>query len=255
MRPIPFESQMKSNGLHLAAIAAMTVALAGCFNDRAPHQALALPPDLTRTVPGMIFPLVPGAEWIYEGKIRWSEGKNTYSKNVVWTMKAVELCERDGYSIYVIRGFPSDIAWNTALEIKDSVIVRAGDRYYKTGPAAYLHLRGGRDLGALLRNEETILDFPLEIGKAYGAADAADLEAQRGCWVVKDILPLDLSSIRGAADKLGQCYRLLFSSPSDRLRLDFVPYLGFTAVSYLNYRHPFEAELRLVEFKKPAAMR
>ncbi|MCX7934223.1 MAG: hypothetical protein N3A66_03075, partial [Planctomycetota bacterium] len=87
----------------------------------------------------------------------------------------------------------------------------------------------------------------------YGAAAAADEAERRGCWGVEDVQPIDLSAIRGAVEKKGYCYRLLFKSSSDRLRLDFVPHLGVVAVSYHNHFHPFEAELRLVDFKMPMA--
>ncbi len=240
--------------LHRRALLAMAAAVAGCLMEEAPPARLSAPkPTLLRTVPGMIFPLVPGAEWVYEGRIRWSEGKETFSKNVLWTMKVVEMLERDGYSVYVVKGFPTDIAWNTALEMQDSVIVRAGDRYYKSGPAAYLHIRQGNDISSLIHEEEAILDFPLERGKVYGAASAAAREEQRGCWVVEEVQAVDLTAISGAGEKRGQSHRLVFKSLSDRLRLDFVPNLGFVAVSYFNYRHPFEAELRLIKFKMPTA--
>ena len=76
------------------------------------------------------FPLLPGTQWIYRGYVRSHEDGSTVGKvtGVTWTMSVEWAVEREGFSVVLVRGFPSDLDWSEGnAKPQASVVVETRD--------------------------------------------------------------------------------------------------------------------------------
>ncbi|HSI86607.1 MAG: hypothetical protein ACAI35_15335 [Candidatus Methylacidiphilales bacterium] len=218
------------------------------------------------------WPLARGNYWIYEGDIKWVEENGSTHKNEVrskkmtWRSEVVDVFETREGTLWLLRGFPTDLAWYTSGDKpQDRLLLRSGTDYYQiAGEKAAELFQKIRSKPEVLRQAgddapgqveaALLLPMPLAEGKRFGAGTTlGELFSSRYCYVVESVTPFAEKSVRNCPRLVDpKCYSITSSTNPDHSVLSFVPGLGITHYAYSHHGTTMEVDVVLVEFgQKP----
>ncbi|HXY79191.1 MAG TPA: hypothetical protein VEI08_01000 [Candidatus Bathyarchaeia archaeon] len=212
-----------------------------------------------------VFPLSPGTYWVYHGLVRsWMEDSTPGNVTAVtWKMSVARVLNRDGVSVAIVNGFPSDLDWSEgqANPQRSMLVGTVDSKFYLNSPwdtswVADLIDAPKYPLDELARPYEWILQLPLTAGERFGCDEAA-AKRQDGkyCWVVGSPSSAELGRVKGVAPGQRQSYEINYDAVSDDTEIEFVPGVGITSYEYHHHGAIAETELHLVEFHSGDAAR
>ncbi len=203
------------------------------------------------------FPLSPGAWWVYEGTVKWTEAADQVKERVLsWKMEVVRVTESGPLEIAVMKGHPRDLClYAPGVTRSDYLMVRDGDRYHlveppQTRPLEQL-LADHAALSGLLTAENVILQFPLREGDSFGSGENERTDGLYR-WTVQSAEEVRLTDIKGIADGTrGTQYKIVYRTLPDHQVVDFVPAIGMTSYLYKHHGTVAEVDVHLVEYHGP----
>jgi len=213
--------------------------------------------SLSPTVPPVdelahYFPLAPGAYWVYQGNVKWTEDTTIKEATVTLKMEVVEAVRRDHVVGYRLKGYPTDLAWyDPTRPSADHVIIQVGpNRYYESTPEALARLKDQNDfLLDLVDESQLIVDAPLTPGKLFGEVGQTTRPDNSYCWVVDDAQKPQLTNVPGVPNLTGLSqYTLRFQTLPDHQIIEFVPTVGITRYVYNHHGTVAEADVKLIEY-------
>lgn len=221
-----------------------------------PTATLAPTREPTPTAPPvnhrLAFPLEEGNVWVYQGAVRWQHGAEVKEESVTWTMRVVEVIEREPVRGIRLTGHPADLTWyEPGQQPRDRFIIQVDNKFYEGFEETWARLQDPDDfLIDLVTEGMLILDLPLWPGKSFG--EAAQLTRPDGSyhWLVtaEKIIPLDQVKGWSGREPL-TAYTLAFRTNPDHQIIDFVPGVGITHYVYRHHGTVSEVEVRLIEFQ------
>ena len=259
---------MKAQHLFLIAGLILLVALsAACAPSPTPTPVppapTAVPPTVVPTpippsptpVPAPVFAFPKGAEWTYQGDVKWDDEGKVRQKTLTWKMQVVDKIERsDGIVGYVMKGHPLDLAFYTeGKEPSETLYIARANQVYQItliSDEPINRVKNESDaLADMLTDELLVLDFPLAPGKKFGPARPDEMYV----WVVTDARPTTLSGIEGITPTQATEYTLEFKTMPDCQTVYFVPTIGITRFTYVHHGTVSEVDVKLIEYTASAA--
>jgi hypothetical protein len=189
------------------------------------------------------WPLEKGQYWIYQGTVKWTEGKRVIKDVLTWKMEVVEEIKRQHIKGYVLKGHPNDLIWyHDGKERSEHIIIQVGaDKYYEGDRTLFNQLKNEPDISKLVfDNSRLLLDLPLVDGKPLAGGEIM-------------VQTVKLAKIKGLAKlaKEVEQYSLEYRNLSDMKMVDFVAGIGMVGFNYLHYGSVSEVDVRLVEVFTP----
>ena len=213
-----------------------------------------IPPSPT-PVPPPAFNFPKGAEWTYQGVVKWDDKGKPQQKTLTWKVQIVDKLERgDAIAGYVMKGHLLDLAFYTAdKKPSDYLYIAKANRVYQvtlidTKPID--RVRNQNDvLADLLTDENLVFDFPLSPNKKFGPAQFVTDPAGMNSWVVADAKPTTLNGIKGVTPANATEFTLDFKTNPDRQSVYFVPNVGVTRFVYHHNGTLSEVDVKLIEYR------
>ena len=186
-----------------------------------------------------IFPLGEGMKWTYTGTWENINGdkKTPISPTSIET-KVLRFVNGSGYIGAHMQGHPTDIESLESGEVKLSTYV-----YYILGTNVYM-ITNQANMGSAMRGrydpkpEELFMALPLKPGAFFGKI------AGESGWLVETInilVPALRSKMAG--------YRLILKNENKVRLMTFVPLVGITSYSYVDYNTGDKLHINLSEYK------
>jgi len=208
--------------------------------------------------PAGALPLTKGTSWTYKGTVRWSKAgqKEPQIKEVEWTMKVLEVMEKNHVRAALVEGHPLDLAhYREGRKPSNYVVICAGSgKYYLIAQPRATKVweqmkKSDPLLRGIVKEGELFLDLPLTVGEVFGGAGDITRQDHVNHWKVaseQDLKPGKIPGITGG----GKQYELLLRTHPDEERVLFLPGVGFTEYEYSHNGTPSDLRLKLVQFHK-----
>lgn len=196
------------------------------------------------------FPLGWGAEWVYQGEVKWEGCGGVCQRTLTWKMDVLNVVQRGEVAAYAMHGHPSDLAFYSEGKFPSVyTIVRWENRYYRASVEDFQRLRDGLELPTdRLYAEAVFLEAPLFAGQRFGEVTPACQEGMY-CWVVSaEPQPFSPSVAGLPANIVFQEYTLTFATLPDHVILQFAPGLGITRYVYSHHGSVAEVDVHLIEY-------
>jgi hypothetical protein len=207
---------------------------------------------------GAPFPMAKGTYWVYSGPTKWTPADSAEVQDQVmtWRMEITDTLQREGISLAVMKGHPSDLAFYQDGEPpSDYVIVNVNDqRYYRlSGERAQSALKRIKDtedvLVDLVDDTELWLDLPLTPGKSFGETAQISRPDRMYTWLVDKTEPVQLTGIAGVtAPAAATAFDLSFTTIPEKETVQYVLGLGITRFTYEHYGTVASTDLKLIEY-------
>ena len=141
-----------------------------------------------------LLPLVKGNSWLYDASVQYiPDGDSVVMESKMkWIMEITDTINRNKFSAFLIKGFPTDLVWYEGkAERGNYILLVDSNKYYLITPGNYdsilSHLRNPKDLlTRIVRETDLLFEFPLTKGKTYGA-DPEDPKREDGMYSWKVI--------------------------------------------------------------------
>ena len=209
-----------------------------------------------QAAPGF-FPFTKGRYWIYDGTVRFAQGKDVKEQQITgWKSEVVDTVEGKGFKAALLKGCPQDLMWYVEGKERGDII------FVLTRDGVFHDIHGGEEVvkkfaeikatGALpagLIDSETILfKTTMKVDDRFGDPEQTKL-GPRYCWVVTGIATAKPDNpVRGVtAGKEFTSYTLAFRTSPDHTNLSFTRDLGITFYEYVHHGTKGDCEMRLVE--------
>jgi hypothetical protein len=200
----------------------------------------------------VIFPLIPGTKWTYEGTVRWTEGFELKEKAVTWKMEVVDAVNRGEVAGYHMKGHPRELVWYVdGQEPGEYAILQVGaNKFYYASIDAYQRLfNEADDLAGLVSEEDLFLELPLKEGKRFCETEQILREDGMYCWVIGKGEPVQMKNVAGLTMPAPLLeYPVQRSTLPDYIQIGFTPGVGITKFNYVHHGTTAEVNLELVEF-------
>lgn len=215
-----------------------------------------VPPSLTpTTAPGFNFP--QGAEWTYQGIVKWDDKGKAQQKMLTWKMQIVDRIEHGaGIVGYVMKGHPHDLAFYTEDKKPSAYLyLTQANRVYQitlidAKPIARVKDKNDA-LADLLTDANLVYDFPLTANKQFGPAQFAN-QGEMNVWVVAEVKLTPLTSVKGIAPVNVAEAVLNFKTNPDRQTVSYVANVGITQFVYHHNGTLSDVDVKLIEYNPGA---
>ena len=196
------------------------------------------------------FPLKPGAYWIYQGPVKWTDMTKPGSiaeRTLTWKMEVMQSMTVGQYEVAVMKGHPSDLAWFEEGKARsDYLIVRDGTKYYR--------LRSSEVPEPAKMESQLNFDSIFLIVPPPKGCLARDPEIKRDdemyCWASDGTsMPVKLGGVKGIAPSTEFAgFELAMSTNPESQSVAFASGIGITAYTYRHHGTVSEVDVKLVEF-------
>jgi hypothetical protein len=203
------------------------------------------------------FPLSPGTFWVYRGLVRsWEEGSTVGKVTpVTWKMSVVRVVEREGISVAVVNGFPTDLDWSDGhAEPALSILVETPDaKFYLNSEWDAQPVLDQIDnpkypLQELARADDWFLQLPLADGKKFCDEQGMQRPDGRYCWVTGPPHPAALDTVKGLSPGARTAYEVEYDTNPDDQEIEFVDGVGITSYAYHHHGTIADTDLHITEF-------
>ena len=224
-------------------------------------QQAAHPGQGTGNASDEMLPVRKGAHWLYRGTVSWlPAGKNAevQVKQLTWETTVVDAVAIGKYTVALILGHPSDLAFSEGGPAKGSyILVVANNReiyFDRCEPAVSLEQLKLSDfrLAQLTAKRNLIFKLPLREGETFGAApDRGERDDTFYEWSVESVGPAKQQIAGFPSDKERMAYTLIYRTMPDHQISTYVPGIGLTAYIYSHHGTPSEVDMKLVKVDLP----
>ena len=158
----------------------------------------------------------------------------------------------------VISGFPSDLDWSDGYpQVADSLLIEARSKFYlisgdRLQDAVRRFEQPADNLDGLFKDDDLILQWPLQSGQKFGDSGGLARADNMYCWFVSSVAPASMPAASGITAAKWPEYTLEFRTNPDDTEFSFVPDMGITKYSYHHHGTVADTELQLKEFHHAA---
>jgi hypothetical protein len=194
-----------------------------------------------------------GSEFTYTGRVEWSQGAQTFSTNLQWTMKVLDVAKTNNADIAIIRGFVTDLAWyEPTTKPQFTLLAKIENRIYRfqseNESAARAQARNILEHG-VNADAEPWLDLPLAKGKRW-AFDPSRAD-NFYCWYVEDESTQTLRVPGTDPQPNARTWTVLYRSNPDHQTFTIANGLGIIAYEFAHHGTAASAKVTLTAIHFP----
>jgi hypothetical protein len=199
-----------------------------------------------------------GAEWTYQGAVKWEVNGKPQQKMIEWKMQILDKVERsDGICCYLLKGHPLDLAfYSPETKPIEFIYVVKKDCVYEIRRVDHLDIERMKnaDLKDLMKTENIVFDFPLTQGKQFGNLAGERRTDGMYCWVVEEQKRSRLTGVKGIGDRDVLESKIIMRTNPDHQIVSYAPGAGITRFQYVHHGTLSEVDVKLIEYS-PAAIK
>lgn len=203
-----------------------------------------------------VFPIAPGAYWVYRGNVTFNLTPNEVTTTTVTTrMQVTDTAQGPSFRAALIKGGPWDLEfYSPQTPPGEYLIVTTSEAaFFVAGPQAVEIFHEIQRHGLQHETRDVLAEniwfrLPLRANGTFCPPDQIPRTDGMYCWAVSDAISQRIAGIAGVKSATRTVYHLAFNTNPDHQIAEIVPGIGMTHFVYGHHGTPSSADVKLVEF-------